>query len=369
MPKKKSIWKSYEKRIKKGSADNISSMFEADRFINPFNLFFNLTGRLGNRLIFADTDKASLYHALIKEFNISDEDIIKAEVYDPITCLYEYNSGVFIIAPNLWVYFNSGYHDMPAVEIIHHNSDKKIFERVQGVILSHPQRASAVNSIYLLSKEGSGEIGLRAFEINYAPLDLSSNYNDSLISVHEIITRRLNDHRGKGIVMLYGKPGTGKTNYIRHLIATVKKRMIYISPDMAHLISDPGFITLLSRYPHSILVIEDAENILEERRGHHNSAVSNLLGLTDGLLGDCFSIELVCSFNTDISKIDSALLRKGRLIAKYEFKPLIAEKAQALSNSLGNTITIEKDLTLAEIYNLSEHDFSKGERKKIGFQQ
>ena len=90
-------------------------------------------------------------------------------------------------------------------------------------------------------------------------------------------TKRLNERNGKGIVMLYGRLGVGKTNFIRFLIATVKKRMIYISPDLAHLISDPGFITLLSRYPNSILLIEDAENILEERRGHHNSAVSNLL--------------------------------------------------------------------------------------------
>jgi hypothetical protein len=57
-----------------------------------------------------------------------------------------------------------------------------------------------------------------------------------------------------------------------------------------------------------------------------------------------------------------------RLIAKYEFKELSIEKAQAHSDSLGFKTTIDKPLTLAEIYNQTEENFNlNGERRRIGF--
>ena len=81
--------------------------------------------------------------------------------------------------------------------------------------------------------------------------------------------------------------------------------------------------------------IEDAENIVVDREKDGNSPVSALLNISDGLLADSLNVQIICSFNTDISKIDGALMRKGRLIAKYEFKELEIEKAQKLSNKLG----------------------------------
>ena len=199
-------------------------------------------------------------------------------------------------------------------------------------------------------------------------IDIERNYEDDFLQVHETIIERLHKEKDKGLVLLHGKPGTGKTTYLRHLISQTKKRVIYVSPDFAEVIASPTFMGLLINYPDSILVIEDAENIIEQRKGGNSVAVSNLLNISDGLLSDCLNIQLICSFNNDINKIDSALLRKGRLIAKYEFKGLSIAKAQVLSDSLGFSTKIEKEMTLAEIYNQSEEDFGgKGERKRIGF--
>lgn len=67
------------------------------------------------------------------------------------------------------------------------------------------------------------------------------------------------------------------------------------------------------------IVIEDAEDLLVSRDTNHNSGISMLLNLTDGLLGQSLGIQVICTFNTHVSNIDRALLRKGRLIALYEF--------------------------------------------------
>ena len=72
---------------------------------------------------------------------------------------------------------------------------------------------------------------------------------------------------------------------------------------------------------------------------------------------DCLNVQIICSFNTDILKIGSALLRKGMLIAMYEFKELESEKAQRLSNNLGYHTLINEPMTLTSIYNQNEKDF------------
>ena len=106
-----------------------------------------------------------------------------------------------------------------------------------------------------------------------------------------------------------------------------------------------------------------------DREQDGNSPVSALLNISDGLLADCLNVQIICSFNTDISKIDSALMRKGRLIAKYEFKELEVEKAQQLSNKLGFETNINKPMTLTSIYNQDEKDFQQSRKSNpIGFQ-
>jgi ATP-dependent 26S proteasome regulatory subunit len=196
---------------------------------------------------------------------------------------------------------------------------------------------------------------------------LQENYNDEFQSVHEVIINRLNTANDKGIVFLHGLPGTGKTSYIRYLTSLINKKMIYIPPEFAHKIASPDFLPLLIDNPNSVLIIEDAENVIEERENTRNVSVSNLLNIADGLLSDCLSIQILCTFNTHISKIDKALLRKGRLIASYEFKPLSIEKAQRLSEKLGFTHRITHPMTLSDIYNQLEKEFSLQDKPKIGF--
>jgi Cdc6-like AAA superfamily ATPase len=54
----------------------------------------------------------------------------------------------------------------------------------------------------------------------------------------------------QGVVLFHGKPGTGKTFYIRHLLramASANKKVIYMPPNMVDHLVDPAFMTFLSR--------------------------------------------------------------------------------------------------------------------------
>src|SRR5207253_1643330 len=80
--------------------------------------------------------------------------------------------------------------------------------------------------------------------------------------VNEIIRSRLSRQNDKGIVLLHGIPGTGKTTYLRHLIGELNKKILFVSPSVAGHLMNPEFIDLLIDNPNSVVVIEDAENIM-----------------------------------------------------------------------------------------------------------
>lgn len=221
--------------------------------------------------------------------------------------------------------------------------------------------------ISLLVSSTTG-IETKSLQITKPKMNIEDNYNEDFKEIHKTIFRRLSRKNDKGLVLLHGKPGTGKTSYIRYLIYSLKKEVIFLPPNMASAITNPSLISILIDNPNSIFVIEDAENIVVDREQDGNSPVSALLNISDGLLADCLNVQLICSFNTDISKIDSALMRKGRLIAKYEFKELEIEKAQRLSNKLGFETNINKPMTLTEIYNQQEMNFQQPKTTStIGF--
>lgn len=184
--------------------------------------------------------------------------------------------------------------------------------------------------------------------------DLRINYGDEFIEVHNLITNALKSGETHGLVLLHGLPGSGKTHYIRYLIQEISnKQIVYIPPDMTNFITNPDFFPFMLKHENSILIIEDADNIIKSRdqSGSTTQAVANLLNLSDGLLGDSLHQPIIATFNCELNSIDQGLLRKGRLIAQYEFSKLNVENAQKLSDSLGFSSKITVPMLLADIYN------------------
>jgi len=97
----------------------------------------------------------------------------------------------------------------------------------------------------------------------------------------------------------------------------IENYVIFLPPNIASAITNPDLVSILIDNPNSIFLIEDAENIVVDRETDGSLPVTALLNIADGLLSDCLNIQFICSFNIGIQKVDRALMRKGRLIAKY----------------------------------------------------
>lgn len=224
------------------------------------------------------------------------------------------------------------------------------------------------SEINIITQNSHG-LDLKQLDIKESVLDIDLYYNDDFKAVDAVIRERLDKENDKGIILLHGLPGTGKTTYLRHLIGEVKKKILFVSPAVAGNLMNPEFIDLLIDNPNSILVIEDAENIIMDRKYSPNSSVSNLLNISDGLMSDCLNVQIICTFNSALNMVDSALLRKGRLIAKYEFGKLGVTKAQRLSDHLKKDKVITEPMTLAEISNPDDMMVEVPAMKVLGFRR
>jgi hypothetical protein len=221
-----------------------------------------------------------------------------------------------------------------------------------------------------LVKSDMGHLDTEEYDLFVPPMDLELNYGNDFNKVHDVIIQRLNKPHDKGIILLHGDPGTGKTSYIKHLTSLISdKDILFIPPSMAEMLSEPSIIPFLMDHKNSILIIEDAERVIGDREGNGSPAgVSNILNLTDGILGDCLNIQIVATFNMKREKIDKALLRKGRLIAEHKFEKLSIEDTNNLLKSLGKEPIAEESMCLADIYNIDvELIKTSNKTSKIGF--
>ena len=277
---------------------------------------------------------------------------------------FQFDKTIVVLTNECLLEFDSNY-----CEISHNGKQDELLKEITDFILNFKERQKREPSeINIIVRDGGG-LELKAMEIKRTRIDLDLFYEDDFKEVDEVIRKRLKMKKDKGIVLLHGLPGTGKTTYLRYLIGNIKKRVMFLSPNLAGNLMNPEFIDLLVDNTNTVLIIEDAENVIMDRKLISDSAVSNLLNISDGLLADFLNVQLICTFNSPLTMIDSALLRKGRLIAKYEFGKLSITKAQRLSDHLGFKNSICRPMTLAEITNQNEKEFDKKQVQVIGFRR
>lgn len=335
-----------------------------DDYLDARQLYLYQFGRLPNiqELFRIDSEKAS--------------ETIRKQLADEIADVYQMqwrtagnkttylDKSIMILHRRVMLSF-----DGSCCEILHDGQQPKRVEELVKLLFRHRQRQKRQPlEINLVVQTRSG-VELRSMDIRRTRLDLDLYYEDDFKAVDETICNRLNRKNDKGIVLLHGLPGTGKTTYLRYLVGRLKKRVLFLSPSVAEHLVDPSFVQLLISHPNTVLIIEDAENILTDRRYGSGSAVSNLLNISDGLLADFLNVQLICTFNNALTLVDQALTRQGRLIARYEFGRLSVPKAQRLAKHLGLDTKIEAPATIAEIAHPNERTGKEQEKQVIGFRR
>lgn len=223
--------------------------------------------------------------------------------------------------------------------------------------------------INILIKEQHG-LAFHSHTIKPLQIDLNTMYNDDFADAHEAIKKGL-DTQHKGVVLLHGVAGSGKTNYIKWLTSQLPdKNFIFIPNNLIGTLASPEFLSMLIQEKNAVLVVEDCENYIAERIGGGNNGdvVSTILNIADGILSDVLECQFICTFNAKLTEIDHALLRPGRLIAQYQFDELSVNKANQYLASIGKDAKVDKPVTLAQITNMDNASFTQNKKEKsFGF--
>lgn len=339
------------------------NIFTTD-FIDSKSYYLHCFGELPGIVWIPDVDTTKLLAQIKTDYHDNIAAIYQHNEYEHDAGEFSFHMIIIRLKDNYLVELGKTY-----CLLLHPHTDNgfaSTFTRIAAAFkLREKKKTFEIN---LIIKSGYG-LDLRAMEIKKTRLNIGLFYADDFAAVDHTIRQRLNRRNDKGLVLLHGLPGTGKTTYLRYLVGKLKKRVMFLSPGAASCMTDPGFIELLINYPNTVVIIEDAENIITDRKVNGDSAVSNLLNISDGLLADCLNVQLICTFNSPLTMVDNALLRKGRLIAKYEFGKLPVAKAQRLSDHFGFSTNITKPMTLAEISHQHEQQFHAPQVAAIGFRR
>lgn len=236
------------------------------------------------------------------------------------------------------------------------------------LVKEFPEDTLLKNRFYLIVKTSDGfSLERTQFSKEFDESFVDDNYNDDFKTVDERIKKTI-DGIGSGLVLLHGDPGTGKTHYLKMLISRkTRKRIVLVPPDMVRYLSSPDFILFAkTKMRNCVMVIEDAEEVLFKRGTGmgSESSVSNMLNLTDGILGDALNMVFICTFNSGLEEIDPAALREGRLRARYKFDSLTVDKTERLMQKVNGVSANGKRMTLAEIYNYADKKIDQVEDSK-----
>jgi hypothetical protein len=348
------------KNIKVTSANGIFD----NRFLETKALYLYLFETLPDINYINRVDGERCFEAFTKKFASYIFNVHKYRWYKHEKKKFQFDKTVIILNDSCIVEFDGGY-----CEILHNNSQDEFVQEITAFVMSFKERQKRQpTEINLIVREG-GSLDFKPMEVKKIKLDLDLFYEDDFKEINNTIQKRLQQKNDKGIILLHGLPGTGKTTYLRYLIGKIKKRVLFLSPNVAGNLMDPVFIDLLIDNPNTVLIVEDAEKILTDRNVYNDSSVSTLLNISDGLLADFLNVQLICTFNSPLTLIDTALMRKGRLIAKYEFGKLSVTKSQKLSDHFGFKNIITGPMTVSEISNQDQKEFETNQIQIIGFRR
>ena len=345
-------------------------------FSNPYRcLLDDLMARIyiGNEDLVIQRDKLKHFVKCTDYYTIEYASK-QNELYESEECYFQPDLEIFlIIDKNLSnEYDNQIFEDglYKVNSVYYQNDNPNAKEHLNSLFSEYIEKfISKESKVSILLKTQIG-LEIKTHSIKPYRIDFETMYNDDFFEIHSRVKNALTNDN-KGVVLFHGIAGSGKTNYIKWLTSQIpNKKFIFVPTTMIGSLTDPAFISLLIGNKNSVLVLEDCENYIAERTAFNSNTdvVSSILNIADGMLSDVLECQLICTFNSDISKIDSALLRKGRLIAEYKFKELTVEKCNKYLQSTDRNFVVDKPYSLAELTNIDIKELKEQNKQtKIGF--
>ena len=165
------------------------------------------------------------------------------------------------------------------------------------------------------------------------------NYTDKIVAQYDNVIADLEtDTPGGRLTLLDGVPGSGKSFLIRGIISQVKALFIYIPASVSGAITGPDIIPTFLRERERnvpiVLIMEDADATIATRQIDNVGRLSDLLNMSDGILGEMADIRILATTNQKSTDIDEAVKRAGRVNEHIQFTVLGQPHAESVFRRL-----------------------------------
>ncbi len=340
---------------------------------NDFLLIFDKWKQRPNRLIIHDTFTGKEFEEIITSL-IKDEygNLETLTELLPDDDNYIYNQRVLVQIDEL-IFASFVKHDMYSQNFLVNDlcfyyktqNEKevidKIVQQLMNCIIDYVDDSEhKINVLSLV--DNNLEVSPLFFE--KSKFSLESLYNHKTIKEVKRTVKELKN-KDKGLTILYGDKGVGKTNLSNYISTKVDRLVIYLPLNtIESSINSSDFRTFLKKYNKCLLIVDDCEFLYNPMYGKHNYFSVNVLQLIDSVVSDELDLQILLIFNVDEEDdIDSNLIDSNNLISIFEVEELESEVATELSKELGFNKKFKKNTRLVEVF----HNNNKVEKNNLGF--
>ncbi len=207
--------------------------------------------------------------------------------------------------------------------------------------------------------------------------EIQDNYADSTRrALERLFVSQIDSTVAGKLVLWHGEPGTGKTFALRSWGRACSDWMninYIVDPEMFFGSNANYMLELLMRPPGeklNLFVAEDTGELLaRDAKRKKGQALSRLLNVCDGLIGQGLRILFLITTNEELGSLHPAVARPGRCFANIGFEAFDQKGATEWLQSHGiEEALVSSRSTIAELYSMLENTQIVAQKPKfVGF--